>query len=200
MDQRVDKVKARGSGARGAKDANGLEHEHQHGNERVHDDEHADEHENESAESARSRPRMEVVMTVPAVAPEMPVLDLDRLDVYRVAVQFCAIASRLRVSPAALRDQIDRASASVVLTLAEGVGRVSGPDRAHFFAMARGSAFECAAVLDLLKARGALPPASHAESRRLLVRIVQMLTRRIERQRHPQAKAADAARHSQPRA
>jgi len=84
-------------------------------------------------------------MTVPAVVPdEVPVLDLDRLDVYRVAVQFCAVVSRLRVTPASLRDQIDRASASVVLTLAEGVGRVSGPDRAHFFAMARGSALECA--------------------------------------------------------
>jgi four helix bundle protein len=144
---------------------------------------------------------MEVVMPVPAVVPdEAPALDLDRLDVYRAAVQFCGGVSRLRVAPASLRDQIDRASASVVLTLAEGIGRVSGPDRAHFFAMARGSALECAAVLDLLQARGTLPPASHAESRRLLVRIVQMLTRLIERQRHPHAKAADAARDSQPRA
>ena len=100
-------------------------------------------------------------MTVPAVVPaEVAVLDLDRLDVYRAAVQFCAVVSRLRVTPASLRDQIDRASASVVLTLAEGVGRVSGPDRAHFFAMARGSAFECAAVLDLLHARGGLPAGS----------------------------------------
>ena len=116
-------------------------------------------------------------MTVPAVVPdEVPGLDLDRLDVYRVAVQFCAVVSRLRVTPASLRDQIDRASASVVLTLAEGVGRVSGPDRAHFFAMARGSAFECAAVLDLLHARGSLPAVSHADARRLLVRVVQMLT------------------------
>jgi four helix bundle protein len=124
-------------------------------------------------------------MTVPAVVPdEVPVLDLDRLDVYRATVQFCAVVSRLRVTPASLRDQIDRASASVVLTLAEGIGRVSGPDRAHFFAMARGSAFECAAVLDLLHARGSLPTAAHADSRRLLVRVVQMLTRLIDRQRY----------------
>ena len=91
-------------------------------------------------------------MTVPAVVPdEVPVLDLDRLDVYRVAVQFCAVVSRLRVTPASLRDQIDRASASVVLTLAEGVGRVSGPDRAHFFAMAR-SAGTLAMTCDSLPA------------------------------------------------
>jgi len=123
-------------------------------------------------------------MTVPAVAPDdAAVLDIDRLDVYRVAVQFAASVSRLRVTPAALRDQIDRASASIVLTLAEGVGRVSAPDRAHFFAMARGSAFECAAVLDLLHARGTLPSTVHAEARVLLVRAVQMLTRLIDRQR-----------------
>ena len=145
---------------------------------------------------ARSRPRMEVVMIVPAVvSDEVPVLDLDRLDVYRAAVQFCAVASRLRVTPASLRDQVDRASASVVLTLAEGIGRVSGPDRAHFFAMARGSAFECAAFLDLLHARGSLSTASHTESRRLLVRVVQMLTRLIGRQR-----AAVTTRRAQTRA
>jgi four helix bundle protein len=133
---------------------------------------------------------MEVVMTVPAVVPdEVATLDLERLDVYRAAVQFCGVVSRLRIAPAFLRDQIDRASASVVLTLAEGVGRVSGPDRAHFFAIARGSAFECAAVLDLLHARGATPEAVYRDARTLLVRVVQMLTRLIDRQRHPQPRA-----------
>jgi four helix bundle protein len=112
-------------------------------------------------------------MSVPAVARDAAaVLDIDRLDVYRVAVQFAAIVSRLCITPAALRDQIDRASASIVLTLAEGVGRVSGPDRAHFFAMARGSALECAAVLDLLRARGSLSESAHGEGRALLVRAV----------------------------
>jgi four helix bundle protein len=144
---------------------------------------------------------MEVAMTVPAVGPdEVPALDLDRLDVYRAAVQFCAVVSRLRVTPASLRDQIDRASASVVLTLAEGVGRVSGPDRAHFFAMARGSALECAAVLDLLAARGTLSVSAHREARVLLVRMVQMLTRLIDRQRHPRASAADGGRALQAKA
>ena len=125
-------------------------------------------------------------MTVPAVVPDEDlVLDLDRLDVYRAAVQFCAVVSGLRATPASLRDQIDRASASVVLTLAEGVGRVSGPDRAHFFAMARGSAFECAAVRDLLRARQLLTESVYRDARTLLVRVVQMLTRQIDRQRAP---------------
>jgi four helix bundle protein len=126
---------------------------------------------------------MEVIMTVPALAaPETPTLGIDRLDVYRVALDFAALASRVRVTPASLRDQIERASASIVLNLAEGVGRASRPDQAHFFAIARGSALECAAMLDLLRARGVLGPAAHREGRGLLVRVVQMLSRLIDRQ------------------
>jgi four helix bundle protein len=109
-------------------------------------------------------------------------------------VQFCPVVSRLRVTPPSLRDQIDGAAASVVLTLADGIGRVSAPDRAHFFAMARGSALECAAALDVLAARGTLSASVHREARALLVRMVQMLTRLIDRQRHPRVAAADGGR------
>ena len=117
-------------------------------------------------------------MSIPAIAADAAtVLDIDRLDAYRVAVEFSTLAARLRVTPASLRDQLDRAAASVVLNVAEGAGRPSAADRAHFFAIARGSAFECAAVLDVLHARGALPQASHRQGRALLVRMVQMLSR-----------------------
>lgn len=121
-------------------------------------------------------------MTFPATATDSAVLDIDRLDVYRVAVEFSTLASRLRVRPASLRDQLDRAAASVVLNLAEGLGRPSPSDRAHFFAIARGSAFECAAVLDVLHARGVLPSDTHRHGRGLLVRSVQMLSRMMSRQ------------------
>ena len=76
-----------------------------------------------------------------------------------------------------LRDQLDRASVSIVLNTAEGAGRVSPADKARFYAMARGSATECAAVLDLLWARGLVDPALRNRARSLLVRIVQMLGR-----------------------
>ena len=127
-------------------------------------------------------------MTVPALAAhDAPTLAVDRLDVYRVALDFAALASRVRVTPASLRDQIERASASIVLNLAEGVGRASRPDQAHFFAIARGSALECAAVLDLLHARGGLASEGHREGRGLLVRVVQMLSRLIDRGPGPRA-------------
>src|SRR5258707_5369098 len=90
-------------------------------------------------------------MPLPAIA-DLPALAIDRLDAYRVAVEFAALAARGRVTPASLRDQIERASVSIVLNLAEGVGRTSVPDQAHFFAIAPGSALDCAAVLDLFPA------------------------------------------------
>jgi hypothetical protein len=43
--------------------------------------------------------------------------------------------------------------------------------------MARGSATECAAVIDLLWARGVVDPTLRNRGRSLLVRVVQMLTR-----------------------
>jgi four helix bundle protein len=58
---------------------------------------------------------------------------------------------------AALRDQLDRARISIVLNIAEGAGRFSAPDKARFYAIARGSATEWGAVLDLLLARASSP-------------------------------------------
>jgi len=56
--------------------------------------------------------------------------------------------------PAALRDQLERASLSIVLNTAESAGRSSALDKARFVTIARGSATECAAILDVLLARG----------------------------------------------
>ena len=116
--------------------------------------------------------------TAPLFAGEA-LLDAERLDCYRLAVEFQALATRLvpRRNQAVLRDQLDRASVSIVLNIAEGAGRVSPADKARFYAIARGSATECAAVLDLLSARGLMDPPLRNRARALLVRIVQMLTR-----------------------
>ncbi len=104
-------------------------------------------------------------------------LVLDRLDAYRVALEFVALASNKKPRSSSLRDQLDRASASSVLNLAEGVGRASHADQARFFAVARGSALECVAIWDVLRSQGAISLATHEEGRRLLARLVPMLTR-----------------------
>jgi len=47
----------------------------------------------------------------------------------------------------------------------------------RFFGIARGSALECAAVLDAVEALGLVPGASLIDERDLLERIVSMLTK-----------------------
>jgi four helix bundle protein len=113
-----------------------------------------------------------------------PWLDAERLVVYRVALEFLALVPRLVPARGAadIRDQLERASSSVVLNIAEAAGRFSGPDKARFLAIARGSATECAAVLDVLRVRGLASPRECLSARALLVRIVQMLTKLAARQ------------------
>jgi four helix bundle protein len=116
-----------------------------------------------------------------------PLLEHETLDVYRTALSFDALASRAvpKRGHRVLRDQLDRASIGIVLCIAEGAGRRSAPDKRRFYEMARGSATESAAVLDILRARGLLSDDAHASARRLLVRIVQMLTRMSGAPRDP---------------
>ena len=112
-----------------------------------------------------------------------PLFDAQRLDVYRVALEFQVLSATLlpRRGQSALRDQLDRASASIVLCIAEGVGRSSRPDKARFYTIARGSATECAAIVDIAMARRLCAAATGGSARTLLIRIVQMLTKLISR-------------------
>jgi four helix bundle protein len=112
-----------------------------------------------------------------------PGFDHERFDCYQVALAFQAIVPGLlpRRGYAALRDQLDRASASILLNIAEGSGRFARADKAQFYLIARGSAMECAAVLDVLLSRGLIAPDVHRHGRGLLVRVTQMLTRLVQR-------------------
>jgi four helix bundle protein len=110
-------------------------------------------------------------------AADVPALEIDRLDVYRVALEFQGFASgATRAVRGELRSQLERASLSIPLNVAEGAARRSPADRRHFFSIARGSAMECAALLDVLASRGLLTLGDLRRGRALLVRIVQMLT------------------------
>ena len=86
-----------------------------------------------------------------------PLFDHDKLQVYEESLAFVAwLEPMMQKLPKtiAVRDQLDRASTSIVLNLAEGNGKFTLPDRCRFFDMARGSALECAAALDVLTAKG----------------------------------------------
>jgi four helix bundle protein len=70
------------------------------------------------------------------------------------------------------RDELIRASQSIPRNIAEGNGKRSPADRNRFFEIARGSALECAAVLDELLIMKAMDQAEINEGKGLLLRIV----------------------------
>jgi len=81
--------------------------------------------------------------------------DDEKLDVYRESIVSCSWGDLLFeiYSKAAAKDQLDRASTSLPLNITEGNGKFSDADRSRFLEIARGSALECAACLDVLVAR-----------------------------------------------
>ena len=81
--------------------------------------------------------------------------DHEKLDVYREAIAFIGWLSTLlegTVRVGEIKDQLDRASTSIPLNIAEGNGKFGPKDRCRFFDIAHGSALECAAGLDILVA------------------------------------------------
>ena len=104
--------------------------------------------------------------------------DHEKLDVYQDAIVFCAWVGEVLNSisaKAAAKDQLDRASTSIPLNVAEGNGKFSAKDRARFFEVARGSALECAACLDILFAGKLVSENQVVPGKKRLARIVQML-------------------------
>ena len=104
--------------------------------------------------------------------------DHEKLDVYREAIAFCGWAGDLlaTITPkAAVKDQLDRASTSIPLNIAEGNGKIAEKDRARFLEIARGSALECAACLDVLRVRGLADEHAIEGAKERLSRIVAML-------------------------
>ncbi len=110
--------------------------------------------------------------------------DHERLDVYRHSIDFVVwIEKILPLIPGrtAARDQLDRASTSISLNIAEGNGKFSMKDRCRFLSIAYGSALECAAALDVLVARNILQPEAVDEGKKRLKDIVSMLIGLINR-------------------
>ena len=106
-------------------------------------------------------------------------LAYERLDVYQRSIEFIVlVAPVLEALPrgnAGLADQLRRASISIPLNIAEAAGKVGEADRARFYAIARGSAMECGAILDV--GRALVSEATASGGKALLVRVVAMLTK-----------------------
>jgi four helix bundle protein len=81
-----------------------------------------------------------------------------------------------------LADQLRRAATSIALNIAEGAGEFAAREKARFYRMARRSATECGAVLDVCARLGLGGAAQRLATGKALVhRIVSMLTVLVKR-------------------
>lgn len=110
--------------------------------------------------------------------------DHEKLEVYRESITFIAWLSELLESSVRVgdvKDQLDRASTSIALNIAEGNGKYNPKDRCRFFDIAHGSALECAAGLDVLVAKAKLASDQIRPGKESLQKIVKMLMGLIKR-------------------
>src|SRR5580693_4023543 len=117
-------------------------------------------------------------------APDECWFDHERLEVYQEAIAFSAWLSAaldLAVRIGDVKDQLDRASTSIPLNIAEGNGKYALKDRCRFFNIAHGSALECAAGLDILVAKVKLTSDQIRPGKESLQKIVRMLMGLIKR-------------------
>jgi four helix bundle protein len=114
-----------------------------------------------------------------------PNLRHEHLDVYQASISFLALTETVIDSlprgSASTIDQLRRAAMSIPLNIAEGYAKQGPRDGARFFDVARGSAHECGAVVDVLKARRQIDDEVHRSLKVLLHRVVSMLVKLVRR-------------------
>ncbi len=89
-------------------------------------------------------------------------LSFQRLDVYQLSIQFMALTA---------------GAGGILDPTEEGAGRSGKAAAARHFSIARGSAMECAAALDVCRLLNAMDEPQHARGCELLARVVAMLTK-----------------------
>jgi four helix bundle protein len=115
------------------------------------------------------------------VVDTLAMLDYEKLDVYKCAIQHLAFVFKsiaaLPRGYSALADQWRRAAVSIPLNIGEGSGKTSIGERTHAYAIARGEAMECGAILDVVRILGTVAESELDESKVLVTRMVEMLSR-----------------------
>ena len=103
----------------------------------------------------------------------------EKLKVYQLSIKFAGtvllILRSLPPGNADVAGQLRRAALSIPLNIAEGAGRTGLNDKRRFYAIARGSALECAAILDLIRVWQLSSPEFLTPSVNLLEEIAAML-------------------------
>jgi len=107
-----------------------------------------------------------------------PKFDHEKLRVYQASIEFLIWLQKIleRIPKRhAVYNQLDKASTSIPLNIAEGNGKFTPRDRCRYFDIARGSAFECAAALDVVVAKAILKEYEIIPGKEILLNVVSML-------------------------
>lgn len=104
--------------------------------------------------------------------------DHEKLKVYQLALEFNKYAHNIcsKLEPRSdIKSQLDRASNSIILNIAEGNGKYSKKDRCRYFDIAVGSSFECAGCLDILSIRNLITTEDLKVGKLMLKELISML-------------------------
>ena len=86
------------------------------------------------------------------------------------------IMERLPEGYGKLVDQFRRATIAISLNIAQGSGKSTESQKHHCYAIARGEAMECAAILDILECMHLLDSKNSKEAKELLENVVAILS------------------------
>jgi four helix bundle protein len=110
--------------------------------------------------------------------------DFEKLTVFQKAKQFYSLTRKIgfgrSTEDKVIARQLIRAALSITLNIAEGSGRTSLKDRRNFFIIARGSAFECAAIILSLPSDHSAKDWQFQEHYKLILEVTKMLSTMIK--------------------
>ena len=103
----------------------------------------------------------------------------EKLKVYQKSLEFIEFTEKIFPDNnfISAHHQIDKASTSIPLNIAEGTGKHSNKDKCHYYDIARGSALECAACLDVLLRRKKIIKELNEEGKKIIFKTVFYINR-----------------------
>jgi len=114
--------------------------------------------------------------------------DFENLEVYKKARSLNKeIKSFLKLNrdiDPYVRDQLRRASTSMVINISEGSGKFSKADKKNFYTIARGSVYECVSLLDLIADDGIMSQEEYKNLYNKFETVSKMLLGLINSQRN----------------
>src|SRR3989339_531797 len=105
--------------------------------------------------------------------------DFEKFPVYLKAEEFYALVLEMlknKEIDKIVKDQLRRATLSIVLNIAEGAGKYALADKKNFYIISRGSVNECVAILRILKIENKISEEIFKNSYEYLLEIAKMLT------------------------